>query len=87
MEGSIGVNSLVHEIHIFSKLAEVAHPNIVSFIGACSLGDDICLCTEFVPDGSLFSYLHQKDEGYTSIQTDMDFSVLTFFCRLATISR
>ena len=58
---AIGMNSLVHEIHIFSKLAEVQHPNIVSFIGACSLGANICLCTEFIPGGSLFAFLHQTD--------------------------
>lgn len=42
-------------------LREVKHRNVVRFIGACTKPPDFCIVTEYMPGGSLYSFLHKQD--------------------------
>ncbi|KAK9815543.1 hypothetical protein WJX72_005453 [[Myrmecia] bisecta] len=35
------------------------HPNIVLFMGACTIAPNLCIVTEYLPRGSLFKVLHK----------------------------
>ncbi|XP_048130597.1 serine/threonine-protein kinase STY17-like isoform X4 [Rhodamnia argentea] len=41
-------------------LRQVQHKNIVRFIGACTKPPHFCIVTEYMPGGSLYSYLHKN---------------------------
>lgn len=55
-------DAILHEINMLSKLE---HPNIVKLIGACSVGQNLCLCTEFSDIGSLASFIHVDKQMYS----------------------
>lgn len=44
-------------------LREVQHRNVVRFIGACTRPPDFCIVTEYMPGGSLYSFLHKQDQA------------------------
>ncbi|XP_050235017.1 serine/threonine-protein kinase STY8-like [Mercurialis annua] len=41
-------------------LRKVQHRNVVHFIGACTESPHLCIVTEYMPGGSLYSYLHKN---------------------------
>ncbi|KAN0019447.1 hypothetical protein ACTFIU_002656 [Dictyostelium citrinum] len=43
------------EINLMKNLR---HPNVIQFLGSCLIPPDICICTEYMPRGSLYSILH-----------------------------
>eukprot|EP00899_Mesostigma_viride_P028772 jgi/Mesvir1/907/Mv17468-RA.1 len=43
-----------------SMLYKVRHPNVVLFMGACTVPPDLCIVMEEYANGSLFSVLHRK---------------------------
>ena len=43
---------MMHEVHVLSRLQ---HAHIVKLMGACSVGQNLCLYTEFSDRGSMFS--------------------------------
>eukprot|EP00039_Didymoeca_costata_P008720 m.115429 g.115429 ORF g.115429 m.115429 type:complete len:683 (+) comp14203_c0_seq3:185-2233(+) len=54
--------ALKHEVKILSKLD---HPNIVKLEGACSMGEKLCLCTEYSEFGSLAKFIHTDHKPYS----------------------
>jgi len=52
------INELIQEAKI---MVQLRHPNVVSFLGICSVAPDLCIITEFVEKGSLFSILKNSD--------------------------
>ncbi|KAN0024110.1 hypothetical protein ACTFIV_008506 [Dictyostelium citrinum] len=45
------------EINLMKNLR---HPNVIQFLGSCLIPPDICICTEYMPRGSLYSILHDQ---------------------------
>lgn len=43
-----------------SIMRSLRHPNVLQFLGICSMGEEICIITEYMPKGSLFRILHDK---------------------------
>jgi len=41
-------------------LRSLRHPNILQFLGSCSVPPNICLVTEFMPRGDLHKIIHDK---------------------------
>lgn len=41
------------------------HPNVIQFLGSCTVLPDICICTEFMPRGSLYKILHDPAQTLT----------------------
>jgi len=41
-------------------LAKLRHPNVVLFMGACTQPPHLCIVTEFLEGGSVYSLLHQR---------------------------
>lgn len=44
-------------------LGKIKHPNLVELLAHCKLGDERVLVYEFVENGSLDTWLHEKDDG------------------------
>ena len=53
------ISGLRHEVAILSKLH---HPNVVSLIGACLQPPFLCIVTEYIGGGSLYSLLHTENQ-------------------------
>ncbi|KAF2075905.1 hypothetical protein CYY_002796 [Polysphondylium violaceum] len=45
------------EIELMKNLR---HPNVIQFLGSCTIPPDICICTEYMPRGSLYGILHNE---------------------------
>jgi len=43
-----------------AMMAKLRHPNVVLFMGACTQPPNLCIVTEFLEGGSLYSLLHQR---------------------------
>lgn len=54
----INKNDLINEISIISRLR---HPNLVLFLGACTLNEPILLIYEHMENGNLEQYYHNKN--------------------------
>ncbi|EFA81968.1 protein tyrosine kinase [Heterostelium album PN500] len=39
-------------------MRNLRHPNVIQFLGSCTIPPNICICTEYMPRGSLYSILH-----------------------------
>jgi len=50
-------------------MRSLRHPNILQFLGACTVPPNICIVMEFMPMGSLFKILH--DEAITQMDFDL----------------
>jgi serine/threonine protein kinase len=48
--------AIMNEVHILSKLK---HQFIVKLVGACSVGENLCLCMEYSEYGSLSRFIHE----------------------------
>jgi len=46
-------------------LKALRHPNVVQFLGSCTVLPDICLCTEYMPRGSLYRVIHDYEQGFS----------------------
>lgn len=51
------LDEFTREIHLLKSLR---HPNILQFIGACTIPPNVCLVTEFMPRGDLHKIIHDK---------------------------
>jgi len=49
-------------------LKAMRHPNVLQFVGACTVLPDIFICTEFMSRGSLYDVLHNQDQPEISWQ-------------------
>ncbi|CAB4022081.1 Angiopoietin-1 receptor, partial [Paramuricea clavata] len=58
---------LVEEIKILKKVNEEPHPNIIRFIGACSIEGKLLVVTEFCPGGNLRKFLIKNRANYVNI--------------------
>jgi len=45
-----------------SLMRALRHPNVIQFLGSCTVVPDICICTEYMPKGSLYKILHEPDQ-------------------------
>ena len=63
--------AMMHEVNMLSRLQ---HPYVVKLVGACSVGNDLCLCTEFSDLGSLAPFIHVEKQPY-SLGVRLYFSV------------
>lgn len=59
-------------------MSTIHHPNIVLFLGACITMPDICLVMEYLPRGSLFDYIHKKEEVRRKIRMMTDREILGY---------
>ena len=41
------------------------HPNILQYLGVAQSGSDVCICMEFMSNGSLYRLLHRPDSSYS----------------------
>ncbi|XP_030465311.1 serine/threonine-protein kinase STY46-like isoform X4 [Syzygium oleosum] len=55
-------------------LRQVQHKNIVRFIGACTKPPHFCIVTEYMPGGSLYSYL-QKNRNVLKLPQLLKFAI------------
>ncbi|EFA81967.1 protein kinase [Heterostelium album PN500] len=39
-------------------MKNLRHPNVIQFLGSCTIPPNICICTEYMPKGSLYGILH-----------------------------
>lgn len=60
------------QIEEFSKevanLQALRHPRLVNFIGAAFSSPNLCIVTEFMPNGSLYELLHQRKQAISTTQ-------------------
>eukprot|EP01132_Coremiostelium_polycephalum_P004784 gene4784-5967_t len=42
-------------------MRNLRHPNVIQFLGSCTIFPDLCICTEYMPRGSLYSILHDPN--------------------------
>jgi Leucine-rich repeat (LRR) protein len=52
------VNEFRSEVLVMSRLH---HPNVLLLVGACSEFPDLCIVTEFLPNGALYDALHKRN--------------------------
>jgi len=56
-------DQLVTDFHREVALLRVLrHPNVLQFLGSCTVPPDLCLITEFMVRGSLYKVLHDPDQ-------------------------
>lgn len=48
-----------------SLMRALRHPNVIQFLGSCTVVPDICICTEYMPRGSLYKILHDPAQTLT----------------------
>ncbi len=48
-------------------MMSLRHPNVLQFLGAYTQPPNICIITEFMPRGSLYKIIHDKNVVFTSI--------------------
>eukprot|EP00026_Physarum_polycephalum_P003425 Phypoly_transcript_03436.p1 GENE.Phypoly_transcript_03436~~Phypoly_transcript_03436.p1 ORF type:complete len:687 (+),score=66.03 Phypoly_transcript_03436:188-2248(+) len=46
-----------------SLMRALRHPNVIQFLGSCTVLPDICICTEYMPRGSLYKILHDPSQS------------------------
>jgi len=52
-------DTLLKEFHReVALMRALRHPNVLQFLGSCTIPPDICICTEYMPRGSLYRILH-----------------------------
>eukprot|EP00811_Abedinium_folium_P005965 NODE_1548_length_2441_cov_4.380294.p1 GENE.NODE_1548_length_2441_cov_4.380294~~NODE_1548_length_2441_cov_4.380294.p1 ORF type:complete len:646 (-),score=191.96 NODE_1548_length_2441_cov_4.380294:504-2351(-) len=51
-----------------ANLQALRHPRLVRFVGAAYVAPSVCIVTEFMPNGSLYSLLHQRKQVLTPQQ-------------------
>jgi Leucine-rich repeat (LRR) protein len=59
------VNEFRSEVLVMSRLH---HPNVLLLVGACSEFPNLCIVTEFLPNGALYDVLHKKNARDTITQ-------------------
>ena len=53
-------SDLLAELEILKKINNEPHPNVIRFIGGCSMEGKLLVVTEFCPGGSLLKYLRRS---------------------------
>eukprot|EP01133_Synstelium_polycarpum_P020952 gene20952-25152_t len=54
-------DAVLREFHKEIELMRnLRHPNVIQFLGSCTISPNICICTEFMPRGSLYGILHDQ---------------------------
>lgn len=48
-----------------SLMRALRHPNVIQFLGSCTVVPDICICIEYMPRGSLYKILHEPSQTLT----------------------
>ncbi|KAL2608289.1 hypothetical protein R1flu_026862 [Riccia fluitans] len=57
---SQAIVAIRHEVAVIMRLR---HPNIILFMGACTVPPDICIVMEYAANGSLYGVLHNPNIG------------------------
>ncbi|GAM19521.1 hypothetical protein SAMD00019534_026960 [Acytostelium subglobosum LB1] len=51
--------SVMREFHReIDLMKNLRHPNVIQFLGSCTIPPNICICTEYMQRGSLYTILH-----------------------------
>jgi len=72
LRAGTGIEELNREAELLSRLG---HPNIVSISGIVTV-DRLCLVLEYIPGGSLHSFLHEGLPGKPPLPTDWALALL-----------
>ena len=43
-------------------MKSLRHPNVLQYLGSCTILPDVCIITEFMPKGSLYAVLHDATQ-------------------------
>ena len=60
MDGAVARADLINEISVLSRLR---HPNLVMFLGACTVKEPLIIINEYLSGGNLEDYLIKKRKG------------------------
>ncbi len=66
MLGSCGLLHFTHcaYLDVHDCASALRHPNIILFMGACTISPHLCIVTELAPKGSLWGVLHGHSRKY-----------------------
>ncbi|XP_009126724.1 serine/threonine/tyrosine-protein kinase HT1 [Brassica rapa] len=56
-------------------LSRLSHPNVIKFVGAYKDPPSYCVLTEYLPEGSLRSYLHKPENRTLSLKKLIEFAL------------
>ncbi|CAB4027090.1 fibroblast growth factor receptor 1-like, partial [Paramuricea clavata] len=66
------LSDLLAELEILKKINKAPHPNVIRFIGGCSLEGKLLVVTELCPGGNLQKFLRNNRVDYANITSTLN---------------